>query len=120
MKWITHEHVRADRVASAWLIHRFVDPQAAFLFAPKDRVMTVAAREHAIPFDMQDVELGHHGKACLRHAEEFLQVALALIMVGEGGTRADHSQPRGIRFQAEPHQQVANHHGDFAALGAPV
>ncbi len=64
MQWITHEHVRADRVTSAWLIRRFVDPQAAFLFAPKDQVMAVAAREDAIPFDMPGVELGHHGKAC--------------------------------------------------------
>jgi hypothetical protein len=39
MKWITHEHVRADRVTSAWLIRHFVDPQAAFLFAPRDQVM---------------------------------------------------------------------------------
>lgn len=44
MKWITHEHVRADRVMSIWLIRRFVDPQAALLFAPRDQVMAVAAR----------------------------------------------------------------------------
>jgi hypothetical protein len=64
MKWITREHVHVDRVACPWLIRRFVDPQAEFLFVPADQVMTVAKREGATPFDVKDVELGHHGKEC--------------------------------------------------------
>ena len=64
MKWVTREHVKVDRVACPWLVHKFVDPQAEFLFVPAAEVMAVAARERAIPFDVPDVELGHHGKEC--------------------------------------------------------
>jgi hypothetical protein len=64
MKWITRERVKVDRVACPWLIKKFVDPEAAFLFVPPDTVMAVAAREDAIPYDVKDVELGHHGKEC--------------------------------------------------------
>ena len=64
MKWITRERVKVDRVACPWLIRKFVDPSADFLFVPADRVMEVAGQEGAIPFDVPDVELGHHGKEC--------------------------------------------------------
>jgi hypothetical protein len=64
MKWVTHEHVKADRVLSPWLISRFVDPEAEFIFVPRDEVLDVARREGAAPFDVQGVELGHHGKEC--------------------------------------------------------
>ena len=64
MKWITRERVKVDRVACPWLIRKFVDPQAEFLFVPADQVMAVAARDGAIPYDVKDVELGHHGKQC--------------------------------------------------------
>jgi hypothetical protein len=64
MKWITREHVKVDRVACPWLIRRFVDPKAEFLFVPADQVMAVAEREGAVPYDVKGVELGHHGKEC--------------------------------------------------------
>src|SRR5215203_7409002 len=64
MKWITREHVKVDRVACPWLIKKFVDPQAEFLFVPNDQVMAAAEREGAIQYDVKDVELGHHGKEC--------------------------------------------------------
>jgi len=64
MKWITRERVKVDRVACPWLIKKFVDPQAEFLFVPADEVMAVAEREHATPYDVTGVELGHHGKEC--------------------------------------------------------
>lgn len=64
MKWITRENVHVDRVACPWLLRRFVDPAAEFLFVPADQVMETAAREHATPFDVKGVELGHHGKEC--------------------------------------------------------
>jgi hypothetical protein len=64
MKWITREHVKVDRVACPWLIKKFVDPDAEFLFVPADQVMAIAEREAATPFDVKDVELGHHGKEC--------------------------------------------------------
>jgi hypothetical protein len=61
MKWITRERVRVDRVSSAWLILRFVDPDAEFLFAPGDQVMTRAAQEDATPFHVPASELGQKG-----------------------------------------------------------
>ena len=64
MKWITREHVKVDRVACPWLIRKFVDPAAEFLFVPADQVMAVAQREGATPYDVSGVELAHHGKEC--------------------------------------------------------
>src|SRR5438128_11625516 len=64
MKWITREHVKVDRVACPWLIRKFVDRDAEFVFAPADKVMDEAKRLNAVPYDVKDVELGHHGKEC--------------------------------------------------------
>ena len=64
MKWITREHVKVDRVASPWLIRRFVDPAATFLFAPAERVAELAERQGAIPFDVTGAELGHRDGEC--------------------------------------------------------
>ena len=64
MKWITREKARVDRIACPWLISRFIDPQATFLFVPSDQVLIAAQREGAIPYDVPGVELGHHGERC--------------------------------------------------------
>ena len=64
MKWITRERVKVDRVACPWLIKKFVDPDAEFLFVPADRVAVEAQHEGAIPFDVEGVELGHHQGKC--------------------------------------------------------
>lgn len=64
MKWITREKARVDRIACPWLISRFIDRQAEFLFVPADQVMAVAQREQATPYDVPNVELGHHGDEC--------------------------------------------------------
>jgi hypothetical protein len=64
MKWITRERVKVDRVACPWLIKKFVDTNAEFLFVPADKVMDEAKRLEAIPYDVMNVELGHHGKEC--------------------------------------------------------
>lgn len=61
MKWITRERVRIDRVASIWLISRFVDAQAEFLFAPAGEVAARAQVEGAIPFHIVGAELGQRG-----------------------------------------------------------
>jgi hypothetical protein len=60
MKWVTRERARVDRIACPWLIRRFVDKQAEFLYVPKERVMSVAAQEGAIPFDTPGAELHHY------------------------------------------------------------
>jgi len=64
MKWVTRSHVHVDRVACPWLIRRFVDSEAVFIFVPAGQVQAVAERENAIPFDAPGVELGHHGDKC--------------------------------------------------------
>jgi protein-tyrosine-phosphatase len=64
MKWVTRERARVDRIACPWLIARFVDPKPEFLFVPSDKVREVAKRESAVPYDIPDVELGHHGPRC--------------------------------------------------------
>lgn len=64
MKWITRERPKVDRIACPWLIRRFVDLEAEFLYVPGDRVMSVAEREGATPYDVEGVELGHRGEEC--------------------------------------------------------
>src|SRR5438477_11557966 len=64
MKWITRELVKVDRVACPWLIKKFVDKEAEFIFVPPDKVMEEAKRLGATPYDVKGVELGHHGKEC--------------------------------------------------------
>jgi hypothetical protein len=64
MKFVTRAHARVDRIACPWLIRRFVDPGAEFLFVEPANVMQVAEAERAIPFDVPRVELGHHGPKC--------------------------------------------------------
>jgi hypothetical protein len=64
MKWITRERVKVDRVACPWLIKKFVDAQAEFLFVPAENVMATAALAGATPYDVPNVELGHHGQEC--------------------------------------------------------
>jgi hypothetical protein len=64
MKWVTREKAKVDRIACPWLIKRFVDPEAEFLFVPADRVLQVAKERNAVPFDAPNVELGHHGEEC--------------------------------------------------------
>jgi hypothetical protein len=64
MKWVTRANVKVDRVACPWLIKKFIDPQAEFLFVPAEKVGETAQREGAVPFDVPGVEFGHHGKEC--------------------------------------------------------
>ena len=64
MKWITRSHVHVDRVACPWLIARFVDSEAEFLFVPKSKVLEIAEKQGAIPFDTPGAELHHRGNRC--------------------------------------------------------
>ena len=64
MKWLTRSHVHVDRVACPWLITRFIDNEAEFLFVPRNQVDKVARETGAIPFDAPEVELGHHDGRC--------------------------------------------------------
>ena len=64
MKWVTRARPKVDRVACPWLIKRFVDPEAEFLYVPPSEVLQTAEKEGAIPFDVPNVELGHSGAQC--------------------------------------------------------
>lgn len=108
MKWVTREHAKVDRIACPWLIRRFVDPQAELLFVPGDQLMAVAEREEAIPYDVPNVELGHHGKRCSFEAilsRYGLESDPALVLLGKivNGADTDNSlwnQPEGPGLQA--------------------
>jgi hypothetical protein len=64
MKWVTRENAQVDRIACPWLIRRFVDPKAEFLWVPADQVTAVAEREAAIPYDVPNVKFGHVDGRC--------------------------------------------------------
>lgn len=109
MKWVTRERPKVDRVACPWLIKRFVDPDAEFLFVPPDRVMAVAERENAIPFDVPGAELGHHGSegsfdAILRRyglAEPALRRLAPIVRGADTEAKDLTPQSRGLEAIAE-------------------
>src|SRR5215813_5294547 len=108
MKWITREHVKVDRVACPWLIRKFIDQDAEFLFVPTDQVMQVAEREGATPFDVKGVELGHHRKECSFEAilkKYNLTGDPALVLLGKIVNGADtdntlYNQPEAAGLEA--------------------
>jgi hypothetical protein len=67
MKWVTREKAKVDRIACPWLIRKFVDEKAEFLFVPAEKVLEVAKKEGATPFDVPGVELTHHVEAGNEH-----------------------------------------------------
>lgn len=64
MKWITRERPKIDRIACPWLIARFIDDAAEFLYVPAGDIMRIAAETGAIPYDIPGVELTHVGELC--------------------------------------------------------
>ena len=64
MKWITREHPKIDRIACPWLIKRFVDTDAEFIYVPSDQVVELSKTYDAIPFDVANVEYTHYGAEC--------------------------------------------------------
>jgi hypothetical protein len=64
MLWVTRERPKIDRIACPWLVRRFVDPGAGFLFVPAETVLATAAARGAVPFDVPGVELSHVGSLC--------------------------------------------------------
>ena len=108
MKWITREHVKVDRVACPWLIRKFVDPEAEFLFVPAAEVGAEAKRLGAIPFDVDGAALGHHDGRCSFEAilEKYdLAGDAALVLLGRIVNGADtdnalYRQPEGPGLKA--------------------
>ncbi len=95
-RWVTRERPKIDRIACPWLIARFVDPGAEFLYVPPKDVLASAQRAHAVPYDVPDVHFSHEGGLCsfdafLRHfrlADPALD-ELALIVRGADTARLE-------------------------------
>jgi hypothetical protein len=108
MKWITREKVKVDRVACPWLIKKFVDPEAEFLFVPATDVASQAAKLGATPFDVQGCELGHHGEDVSFNSilKKYNLNDPALLLLGEIVRAADshpsspHPAGEGLRWVA--------------------
>lgn len=64
MKWVTRERPKIDRIACPWLIQRFIDPQAEFLYVPANQVLATAESQSATPYDIPGVEMSHVGELC--------------------------------------------------------
>lgn len=64
MKWVTREFVHVDRTACPWLIKKFIDSQAEFIFVSTEKIAEIAKTQGAIPFDAPGVKLGHHNGKC--------------------------------------------------------
>ena len=110
MKWITRKNIKVDRVASPWLISRFIDPNARFLFVTESELLDVAAREGAIPFDaprLSEVKLNHRGERCTFEAiiedynlDESALIPLALIVRAADIKGQEHIAAEGIGLRA--------------------
>jgi rhodanese-related sulfurtransferase len=95
-RWVTRERPKIDRIACPWLVQRFVDPEAEFLYVPVPEVKRVAAEREAVPYDIVDVEFSHDGDLCsfdafLRHfhlSDPALD-ELAVIVRGADTNRMD-------------------------------
>jgi len=95
-RWVTRERPKIDRIACPWLVRRFVDPEAEFLYVPAPEVRKVAAEKTALPYDIPDVEFSHHGERCsfdafLRkfHLKDPALDELALIVRGADTNRLE-------------------------------
>lgn len=110
MKWITRSNVKVDRVACPWLIRRFVDLQAKFLFVPEDQLLDTARKEEAIPFDatrFPEVRLNHRRERCTFEAilEDYKLTdpalhSLALIVRGADVKGQEHVSPESLGLRA--------------------
>lgn len=108
MKWITREKVKVDRVACPWLIRKFVDPGAEFVFVPTVEVAGKAKALGATPFDIEGCELGHHGEDVSFDSilKKYKLTEPALLLLGEIVRAADshpskpHPAGEGLRWVA--------------------
>jgi hypothetical protein len=126
MKWITRENVKVDRVACPWLIRRFVDREADFLFVPESKLLETAERAAAIPFDaprIAAIKLNHRGERCSFEAiiEDYRLTApglkrLALIVRAADVKGQEHVAPEGAGLRAIAHGMAALGIGDEERL----
>jgi hypothetical protein len=119
MRWITRENIKVDRVACPWLIRRFVDQAAEFLFVPEGELLETAKRESATPFDavrLAEVTLNHRGDRCTFEAflEDFHLSDPALQRLGRIVRAADVKGQDSIAPEGPGLRAIAQ---GFAALG---
>ena len=110
MKWITRRNIKVDRVACPWLIRRFVDPQAEFIFVEEGELVSAAKARDAVPFDaprLSEVKLNHRGERCSFEAilEDFelrdpALARLALIVRAADVKGQEHAAEEGIGLRA--------------------
>ena len=119
MRWITRENVKVDRVACPWLITRFIDRDAEFLFVPEAELLATARREDATPFDatrLTEVKLNHRGDRCTFEAilEDFELADPALHRLGRIVRAADVSGQEHVAPEGPGLRAIAE---GFASLG---
>jgi hypothetical protein len=108
MKWITREKIKVDRVACPWLVKKFIDPAAEFIFVPGNQVAAKAKELGAIPYDIDGCELGHHGEDVSFNSilKKYKLTDPALQLLGEIVRAADshpsnpHPAGEGLRWVA--------------------
>lgn len=132
MKWVTRNNIKVDRVACPWLIRRFIDPAAEFLFVAENDVLKVAAAERAEPFDMPrnpELRFTHHDGLCTFEViarEHKLRDAalqrLALIVHGADIQGEEHVAPEapGLRAIAEGFAALGISDEERLARGLPI
>jgi hypothetical protein len=116
VKWITRENANVDRIACPWLIRRFIDPGAEFVFVPRDQVIAVAEREGGHSYDAEGAEYTHRDGKCSFDVlvEEFdLGGDPALVRLAEIVHAADISEDRDASLEGAGLYAIA--HG-FALL----
>jgi hypothetical protein len=108
MKWITRDKVKVDRVACPWLIRKFVDSEAEFVFVPAREVEAKARELGAIPFDIEECELGHHGEDVSfnsilkkdRLSDPALQLLGEIVRAADSHPANPHPAGEGLRWVA--------------------
>lgn len=132
MKWITRKNIKVDRVACPWLIRRFIDPAAEFLFVEEDELLRKAAAEQATPFDaprLSEVRLNHRGERCSFEAivEDFnlsapglSRLALIVRAADVKGQEAVAAEGLGLRAIAEGFAAMQLSDEERLARGFPI
>ena len=122
MKWVTREFVHVDRTACPWLIKKFIDPQAQFIFVPTEKIVEIAKTQGATPFDAPGVKLGHRNGKCSFETiveeyklEDPVLHELAKI-VHSADTRDTELAPEGIGLSATMTGARYNLRNDFEAV----
>ena len=132
MKWITRRNIKVDRVACPWLIRRFVDPDAEFLFVAEEKLLATAAAQGAIPFDapkIPKVKLNHRGDMCSFEAiiadyslqdPDLARLALIVRAADVRGQEAVAPEGLGLRAIAEGFATMQLSDEERLARGFPI